>query len=205
VRQYLLLTGTFGPRALEALVVPEIRRAWKDGKTAAWLRTRWDQTERADAICRWMDLDRNAFLAEDVLPKVDIASMAASLECRSPFLDHHVVEFAATLPARCLVGPVRKRGKQILRTAFRDLVPPPVMDRPKMGFTPPVAEWLRREVRPLVTDHLLAPGSFYDIIQRETVTWLARQHLEGKAAHGKALWTLLSLRLWWDAFRVTLP
>jgi asparagine synthase (glutamine-hydrolysing) len=205
VRQYLLLTGIFGPEALEALMLPEIQRAWKKGETANWLRTRWDQTEHADAVCRWMDLDRNAFLAEDVLPKVDIASMAASLECRSPFLDHRVVEFAATLPARRLVDPVRKRGKQILRTAFRDLVPSGVMDRPKMGFTPPVAEWLRREVRPLVTDHLLAPGSFYDIVRRETVVWLASQHLEGKAAHGKALWTLLSLRLWWDAFRVTLP
>ncbi len=205
VTQYLMLTKIFGAEALEALVRPEVRRAWKDGETVDWLRTRWDRTEQADAVCRWMDLDRNAFLADDVLPKVDIASMAASLECRSPFLDHRVVEFAATLPGRWLVDPVRKRGKRILRAAFSDLVPARVMDRPKMGFTPPVASWLRREVRPLVTDRLLAPGSFYEVIQADTVAWLVRQHLDGQSAHGKALWTLLSLRLWWDAFGVTLP
>ena len=205
VTQYLMLTKIFGAEALEALVRPEVRRAWKDGETVEWLRTRWDRTEPADAVCRWMDLDRNAFLAEDVLPKVDIASMAASLECRSPFLDHRVVEFAATLPGRWLVDPVRKQGKRILRAAFADLVPARVMDRPKMGFTPPVASWLRQEVRPLVTDQLLAPGPFYEVIQTDTVAWLARQHLDGQSAHGKALWTLLSLRLWWDAFRVTLP
>jgi len=205
VAQYLTLTRIFGAEALEALVRPEIRQSWKDGETAAWLRERWRRTEEAEAVCRWMDLDRNAFLAEDVLPKVDIASMAASLECRSPFLDHKVVEFAATLPARCLVDPLRKRGKRILRTAFGDLVPARVMDRPKMGFTPPVAKWLRREVRPLVADQLLRPGPFYDVMKRETVARLVTQHLEEGAAHGKALWTLLSLRLWWDTFGVTLP
>ncbi len=203
VAQYLILTRIFGAEALEALVQPEIRRTWTDGGTAGWLRARWGQTEAADAVCRWMDLDRNAFLPEDVLPKVDIASMAASLECRSPFLDHRVVEFASTLPGRWLVNPVRKRGKRILRDAFRDLVPAHVMDRPKMGFTPPVAEWLRREVRPLVMDQLLTPGSFFDVIRPDTLEWLARQHFEGKGAHGKALWTLLSLRLWWDTFGVT--
>lgn len=205
VAQYLILTRIFGAEALEALVSSEIRRAWTDDATAEWLRARWRRTETGDAVCRWMDLDRNAFLAEDVLPKVDIASMAASLECRSPFLDHKVVEFAATLPGGWLVDSIRKRGKRLLRDAFRDLVPFQVMDRPKMGFTPPVAEWLRRDVRPLVTDHLLAPGPFYNVIRREAVAWLVHQHLEGKGSHAKALWTLLSLRLWWDAFGVTLP
>ncbi len=203
VMQYLLLTRIFGGEALTALVTPEIQRAWTGDATAEWLRARWCRTGQGDAICRWMDLDRNAFLADDVLPKVDIASMAASLECRSPFLDHRVVEFAATLPGRWLVDPIRKRGKRILRAAFRDLVPAQQMDRPKMGFTPPVADWLRREVRDLVTDCLLAPGAFFDAINRETVACLARQHLEGRASHGKALWSLLSLRLWWDAFGVT--
>lgn len=205
VLQYLLLTRIFGTEALDALVVPAIRGTWQEDATAGRLRARWERTGAGDAICRWMDLDRNAFLADDVLPKVDIASMAASLECRSPFLDHRVVEFAATLPARWLVDPVRKQGKRILRAAFRDWVPAQVMDRSKMGFTPPVATWLRREVRDLVTDQLLAPGSFFDVINRETVAWLAREHLEGKGSHGKALWALLSLRLWWDAFGVTLP
>lgn len=204
VTQYLILTRIFGAEALEALVTPEIRRAWTAGETSAWLRRRWSQTAEADAVCRWMDLDRTGFLAEDVLPKVDIASMAASLECRSPFLDHVVVEFAASLPGRFLMDSIRKQGKRILRDAFRDAVPAEVMDRPKMGFTPPVADWLRREVRPLVTDQLLAPGSYYDVIRRDTVGWLVRQHLDGKGAHGKALWTLLSLRLWWDTFGVSL-
>ncbi len=205
VAQYLILTRIFGDEALETVVTPEIRQAWGGEEAVNWLRARWSRSGPADAVCRWMDLDRTTFLAEDVLPKVDIASMAASLECRSPFLDHRVVEFAATLPGRWLVDPVRKRGKRILRAAFADLVPARVMDRPKMGFTPPVASWLRQEVRPLVTDQLLAPGPFYEVIQADTVAWLVRQHLDGQSAHGKALWTLLSLRLWWDAFGVTLP
>lgn len=204
VAQYLILTRIFGSEALEALVTPEVRRSWTEGGTGEWLRKRWRRTQAADAVCRWMDLDRNAFLAEDVLPKVDIASMAASLECRSPFLDHQVVEFAATLPGRFLVDSIRKEGKRILRSAFADLVPTQVMDRPKMGFTPPVADWLRRDVRELVTGQLLAPGEFFRAINRDTVAWLVGQHLEGKGSHGKALWTLLSLRLWWDGFGVRL-
>jgi len=205
VEQFLALTRIFGPDAIAALVTPRFRQHWEDGGTVRLLEQRWAQSDGAEAICRWMDLDRNFFLAEDVLHKVDIASMAASLECRSPFLDHYVVEFAATLPANFLVDSLRKRGKQILKSAFRDWLPVQVLDRPKMGFTPPVADWLRRELRDLVADHLLAPGSFFEVFAKDPVTWLVDQHCRGTSSHGKALWTLLSLRLWWDTFQVTLP
>jgi asparagine synthase (glutamine-hydrolysing) len=205
VEQYLTLTRIFGAEALGAMVNPDIRREWQEGETAGLLQRRWAQTEGADAICRWMDLDRTLFLAEDVLHKVDIASMAASLECRSPFLDHRVIEFAATLPASFFVDPIRKRGKKLLKSAFRDWLPARVMTRPKMGFTPPVADWLRGDLKALVMEQLLAPGSFFDVVGKDQVAWLAERHMNGHSAHGKALWTLLSLRLWWDTFKVTLP
>ncbi len=204
VEQYLMLTRIFGPEAIAAIVQPGFHARWDPGDTVRPLEQRWAEFEGADAICRWMDLDRNFFLAEDVLHKVDISSMAASLECRSPFLDHRVVEFAATLPAAFLVDPLRKRGKQLLKSAFREWLPAAVLDRPKMGFTPPVADWLRQELRAVLADQLLASGTFFDVFKKEPVAWLVEQHRNGSSSHGKALWTLLSLRLWWDTFGVTL-
>ena len=87
------------------------------------------------------------YLPGDLLAKVDMASMAHSLECRGPFLDHRVVELAVSIPARRKLGLRGGRSKLVLKQAFADLIPRPILTRPKMGFGVPIDRWFRGELK----------------------------------------------------------
>jgi asparagine synthase (glutamine-hydrolysing) len=140
-------------------------------------------------------LDVATYLPGDLLPKSDIASMAHSLELRSPLLDHHVVELGLSLPNHLkLRGGA---GKQALRRAFADDLPPLVAGRSKSGFGVPLARWFRRELHDLAGDLLLgerarARGWF----RPETVRRLIEEHGAERADHGHRLWALVMLELW---------
>lgn len=136
------------------------------------------------------------YLTDDLLTKVDIATMACSLEARSPLLDYRLVEWTARLP----VG-LKQRGlqrKRLLHAALSRHLPRELFDRPKMGFAAPVGHWLRNELRELVTDTLLdrrtIDRGYLDPAEVERVL---REHLAGEADHSRALWTLLTLELWY--------
>jgi asparagine synthase (glutamine-hydrolysing) len=134
-------------------------------------------------------------LPDDLLVKMDIASMANSLEVRSPLLDHHVMELAASLSPRLKLRGLT--GKHILRELLRDDLPPAVLGRRKMGFGVPIERWLRSELREMAYDLLLdgtarARGYFRPNVVRE---WLD-SHAEGRANHHSQLWALLMLELW---------
>jgi asparagine synthase (glutamine-hydrolysing) len=132
-------------------------------------------------------LDVATYLPGDLLPKSDIASMAHSLELRSPLLDHRVVELGLSLPSRL------KRGKLALRRAFADDLPPVVASRGKTGFGVPLAEWFRGDLRDLAGDLLLADRGWFE---RGPVERLLDEHAAGRADHGHRLWTLVMLELW---------
>jgi asparagine synthase (glutamine-hydrolysing) len=140
-------------------------------------------------------LDVATYLPGDLLPKSDVASMAHSLELRSPLLDRRVVELGLSLPE-----PLKLRGregKQALRRAFGDLLPPPVAGRAKSGFGVPLARWFREDLRPLARELLLderarSRGWF----RPEAVERLLAEHDGGRADHGHRLWTLAMLELW---------
>ena len=142
-----------------------------------------------------MAADVALYLPDDLLVKVDIASMANSLEARSPFLDHPLVEFAAAIPADL---KVRGRAtKLLLKRALQDLLPEATLRRPKRGFGVPIDHWLRHELRELVHDALLAPralarGLFHPAVVRR----LLDEHARGKANWHSLLWNLLMLELW---------
>jgi asparagine synthase (glutamine-hydrolysing) len=140
-------------------------------------------------------LDLDTYLPGDLLPKSDIASMAHSLELRSPLLDRRVVELALALPDSLKIGG--REAKLALRRAFADLLPAEVASRGKSGFGLPLADWFRGELRPLARDVLLgervrARGWF----RRGAVEKLLDEHADGDADHGHKLWTLLMLELW---------
>ncbi|MEA2500426.1 MAG: hypothetical protein QOD01_537, partial [Actinomycetota bacterium] len=152
-------------------------------------------TDPADAA---MDVDVQTYLPGDLLVKMDIATMANSLEARSPLLDHKVMEFAASLPADMKIRG--RTSKWLLKQAGRGWIPDAVLDRPKMGFGVPVAAWLRNELRDLVHDALTdvtARGRPY--FEPATVDRLLEEHESG-ADHGAKLWTLLCFELWQRAF-----
>ncbi len=129
------------------------------------------------------------YLPNDILAKVDIASMANGLEVRCPFLDAKVVELALSIPSRL------RLGKRLLRRAFRGLLPRAVMDRPKKGFGMPVAAWLRGELRPMLEDAMGSLGRRGPFEAAE-VRRLVSEHLGGRADHGDRLWLLLAFELW---------
>jgi asparagine synthase (glutamine-hydrolysing) len=140
-----------------------------------------------------------SYLADDILHKVDRASMAVSLEARSPFLDRELVEYIASLPPSVKLEPP-SNGKAILKRAMRERLPSAVIDRPKKGFGIPVAAWLKGPLDPLVDD-LLSESRLSDAgyLDAARVRRLVDEHRSNERNHRKVLWTLLSFELWREA------
>ena len=143
--------------------------------------------------------DQMTYLPNDLLVKVDIATMANSLEARSPFLDHKVIEFAASLPESLKMN--RFRPKYLLKKVAARLVPPEVVYRRKMGFGVPIAHWFRGEMKDFVRDVLLSPASLSrGVFRPKTIEMYIDQHIRGEVDHATPIWTLLMLELWYRRF-----
>ena len=190
--------GSFTPEEQKQLLTPEVLAA-SSGDIYQEARQIWNECDSTDVVERMQSIDTQLYLAEDILTKVDRASMAVSLEVRAPFLDPRVAEFAASLPAN-----YKLRGrttKYILKRAIRDYLPPFVIRRGKKGFGVPVAEWLKENLRPLARD-LLSPERVRraGVFNPEYVGRLQDEHERGVANHRKLLWTLLMFELWHESF-----
>ena len=139
--------------------------------------------------------DVSHYLPDDLLTKVDIATMACSLEARSPLLDHRLVEWTARLP----VGLKHRglRGKRLLRELLGRRLDTSLFERPKMGFAAPIGSWLRGDLRELATDTLLdSTTAQRGYLEPAAVEGIVAEHLSGAVDHGRAIWTMLTLELW---------
>ena len=155
----------------------------------------------ADPLAPFLWFDQKYYLPGDILTKVDRMSMAHSVEVRPPFLDHRIVEFAATLPASLKIQGSRQ--KFILKELMQNKLPAAVLARKKVGFDIPAHEWLRGPLRDLLTDTLntgLAdhPGLF----QPKAVQSRLQAHMDRRANVGYHLWGLLILFLWMKEWRI---
>jgi asparagine synthase (glutamine-hydrolysing) len=142
-------------------------------------------------------LDFSLYLPDDLLVKIDRASMACSLELRTPFLDHRLIEFAARLPATMKVRHFQL--KYLLRKAVEPWLPRDIVYRQKRGFSVPTASLLRNELKPMLNEmfsesRLEAQGLFNPTFAQR----IMKEHQEGKADHRKILWTLLAFQLWYE-------
>ena len=144
-------------------------------------------------------LDINYYMAEDILTKVDRASMAVSLEVRAPFLDPRVAQFAANIPLEYKLKG--SKGKYILKKAVEPLLPKNILHRPKKGFGIPIAEWLKGRLNPLMRELLDAKRlKNQGLFDEKYVQKLIKEHETNVASHHKQLWTLLVFQLWYDNF-----
>ena len=169
-------------RLVEVFPLELRRRLWTDEARAHAATT---LLPAADDL-RVVDIE--SYLPGDLLPKSDLASMAVSLELRSPFLDHKVVELGLALPAELAFG------KAALKQAFAADLPPGIAARRKSGFGVPLDRWFRQELRPAAEDLLLSPDR--GLFRRPELERLLREHAGGRADHGHRLWCLCMLELW---------
>jgi asparagine synthase (glutamine-hydrolysing) len=194
--RYPFIMCQFTSEEKDALFEPAMRAA-ASSRTVDRFERILASNPRASAMGRLIDLDWSTYLVDDINAKIDIASMAHSLEVRCPFQDLDVVEFAARLPGRMLLG---LRGKRLLRRAFRGLLPRAVLARQKRGFGLPLRRWMKGPIAPLVKDALLdrtarERGLFKP---REVERLVARMGMDRRATD--RVWTLLMLELWFRRF-----
>lgn len=148
----------------------------------------------ASMLSRILYLNARTYLLDDLLPKMDRMTMAHGLEARSPLLDRALIEYVAGLP-----DDLKRRGSQgklVLKQAVADLLPKPILVRPKQGFGVPLGDWFRGELKPLVEDTLIEAPRLARWLRLDAVRALFAEHLSGGSDHGHQLWTLLTLELW---------
>ncbi|MGV3722821.1 MAG: asparagine synthase (glutamine-hydrolyzing) [Actinomycetota bacterium] len=194
-RRYQRWLGYFDQDDKNRLYSGDLRNELEGSKDPVWPDALFMQTVGMDPAEAAMAVDVQSYLPYDLLVKVDIASMANSLEARSPLLDQEVMEFAAQLPI-----DMKLRGgrlKHLLKQAFADLLPPENVNRSKMGFGVPVGEWFRGPLRELLQDTLLSNATLSrEWFEPNEVRRLVGEHVDGKADHRLMLWNLLMLELW---------
>jgi asparagine synthase (glutamine-hydrolysing) len=195
-RAHIYWNGTFSDAEKAALVDRPLPPALN--RILSGLR---DQFAGAGDLAPYLWFDQKYFLADDILNKADRMSMAHSLEVRPPFLDHRIVEFAASLPAALKVSGSRQ--KILLKELMRDKLPAAVLRRKKVGFDIPAHDWLRGCLRSLMTEVLLDGATDHAaLFHREVIEKKIRQHLERQINVGYHLWGLMVLFLWMKKWKI---
>jgi asparagine synthase (glutamine-hydrolysing) len=199
VDRYLRWVSIFDSAAKSSLYSDAFKSETTSGYAKSLLEPWFVRANGSGFVDASLLADLMTYLPNDLLVKVDIATMAVSLEARSPFLDHQVIEFAASLPEK-----FKLRGlttKYLLKKVLRKLLPSENLDRRKMGFGVPIGHWFRGKMQPFLREVVLSEKALdRGLFRPETVRQLVDQHTEGKRDYSHQLWTLLMLELWFQRF-----
>ena len=197
-RRYLSTVSFFGPGEASGIYSDKFANLLGNDKDFGerYLSGLFALNPDEDLLNRMTYVDMRSYLPECLMAKMDIASMANSLETRSPFLDHKVLEFAFSLPGNLKLKGL-KGTKWILKEAFKDMLPPEIYSRGKMGFGIPLGIWFRGELKDYwagacLSQKALGRGYF----KPEALYRLWDEHQNGRRDHGYKLWALLMLELW---------
>jgi len=192
---YARLMSYFSPEQKAALYTDDLRRSLEGVDSYAWLYDFMRESGEPLNIRLLQYADAMTYLSGDILAKVDIATMANSLEGRSPLLDHTLVEWALRLPEGLNVN--RSEGKRVLKAVARRHLPASIIDRPKKGFGIPVDAWFRGDLREMARETLLSTRARErGLFEPDAVGSLLADHAAGRADNGFRLWSLLCLELW---------
>jgi asparagine synthase (glutamine-hydrolysing) len=185
----------FDPERRTSLYSPEYTALLGDEPPETVISEAWADASGEHILDVLLEVDVATYLPGDLLPKIDIATMAYGLEARSPFLDDELMQFAASIPAELKLRGGEK--KAVLRDALRGWVPDSVLDKRKQGFSVPMADWLRGDLHALAEDVLFDPGTRARGYFRESeVRQLLDRHMERRADEAPRIWALLVLELW---------
>ena len=199
VERYLRWVSVFDSQDKHDLLTENFAQQTRGDSAAGMLDPWFARANGSGIVDAALLTDIMTYLPNDLLVKVDIATMANSLEARSPFLDHQVIEFAATLPEK-----YKLRGlttKYLLKQILRKLLPAENLDRRKMGFGVPIGNWFRGKLQPLLRETLLAERSLKrGLFRPEALKRLVELHTLGERDYSPQLWTLLMLELWFQRF-----
>ncbi len=199
VERYFRWNSAFDRASKVDLYTADFRDALGSADAAEFF-GKWFSTANGSGIVdTTMLVDQMTYLPNDLLVKVDIATMANSLEARSPFLDHKVIEFAASLPEWMKLSGVET--KSFLKKAASRLVPKEAIYRRKMGFGVPVGKWFRGEMKGFVREILLSEQSLNrGVVRPEVLRKYVDEHTAGERDHAFRIWALLMLELWYQRF-----
>jgi asparagine synthase (glutamine-hydrolysing) len=197
--RYLRWVSAFDGKAKADLYTADFARK-VSGENASSVLGKWfAKVNGAGILDAALLTDQMTYLPNDLLVKVDIATMANSLEARSPFLDHKVIEFAASLP-----GSMKMHGyqtKSLLKKVAAGVVPREVVYRRKMGFGVPIGKWFRTEMKDFLMEILLSERSLTrGIIRPEVIRRYVTEHTAAERDHSFQLWAFLMLELWFQRF-----
>jgi asparagine synthase (glutamine-hydrolysing) len=195
VERYMNWIQIFGEASRLDLYQESFIQQLPDRNPVDFLRSAWNKAGKRDLLSCASVADLQTYMPCDLMTKVDIASMAHSLEARQPMLDYRLVEWAASLPSHLKLKGTR--GKKLLMDTYQDLLPNEIWHRPKMGFGVPIAKWFRTSLRDRTMDALLgADARCHAIFRPEAIRALVEEHMSGKGNQAYRLWNLLMLELW---------
>lgn len=197
--RYLRWLAIFPEEQKQSIYVSDRARAVADASAPRVLADAFASVEATTEVERAIGADLRLYLPDDLLAKMDIASMAYSLELRSPLLDHRVVEIASSIPAGTRMRD--GRGKYLLRRAFGRVLPDAVVSRRKMGFAVPIERWLRVDLRDLTGDLLLSPRALQrGWFEPSAIRAMLEEHWTGRRSWHAQIWSLLMLETWYRTF-----
>jgi asparagine synthase (glutamine-hydrolysing) len=199
VEAYFRSVAACQPELKSDLFHGDIKRQLGNYDSLNVLRHYYEKADTDDLLSRIQYVDIKTYLTDDILAKVDRASMAVSLEVRAPILDHKFMELAARIPSSLKLRGVE--GKYIFKRALACCLPNSVLYRKKMGFAVPLAEWFRGELKEIASEMILG-GRSDDLLKQNTVERLWVEHQRGFRDRSTELWTLLMFRLWQRKFQM---
>jgi asparagine synthase (glutamine-hydrolysing) len=193
IEAYFRSVSAVQPEVKQELLHGDLRRQLQGYDSVDILRGYYDRAGTTDPLSRIQYVDIKTYLSDDILTKVDRASMANSLEVRAPLLDHKLMELVATMPASIKLRGTN--GKYIFKKALEKCLPKSILYRNKMGFAVPIARWFRAEIKDLAHD-VLTSRNCETLLNGGTVRRLWSEHQSGLRDRSTELWTLLMFRLW---------
>jgi len=182
------------PAMKSALLGGDVRSVLNGYDSVEVLRYHFQRADSPDPLSRIQYVDMKTYLVDDILTKVDRASMAHSLEVRCPLLDHKLMELIAQIPSGLKLR--QGKGKFIFKKALERILPPAVLTRKKKGFAVPVAEWFRGELKDFAYDSIVRRQD--DVLNGQFVKRCWNQHQRGQRDWSALLWCVLMFRTWQD-------